>query len=323
MRDQTDGGEPVPETDSRETVGSRLRRFLPWALTAAILWYLFRKVPAVQAWQAAREARLEVFIPVSVAAVTLWFFLESGAFAYLFSRFNAALTWSEARSLRGLTYLLTPINWNAGTAAIVLHLRRSKGIGALDSSSSMLFYSTIDGIVLGCLTLIGTRTLEPSTTITGIARAAAVFVCVQVVILTALMLRQPDWPWLRRVRNLGIFRTYRMAGGRELTVLVGIRTMYFAAYVLFFWVGANAFHVDVPLDFAMASSPLILLSAVLPITPGGLGTQQAAMLFLFAPYGAEAAILAYALAFPVAVTLTRILLGLVYVRDLGALRRKG
>ena len=211
MTTQMDDGEASPAPDSRPNLTSRLRRLLPWILTAAILWYLFRKVPAVQAWQAAREARLDIFIPVSVAAVTLWFFLESGAFAYLFSRFNAALTWSEARSLRGLTYLLTPINWNAGTAAIVLHLRRSKGIGALDSSSSMLFYSTIDGIVLGCLTLIGTRTLEPSTTITGIARAAAVFVGVQVVILTVLMLRQPDWPWLRRVRNLGIFRTYRMA----------------------------------------------------------------------------------------------------------------
>lgn len=321
MTNQTDGGEPVPVTNSR-SLSSLLRRFLPWVLTAAILWYLFRKVPAVQAWQAAREARLDIFVPVSVAAVTLWFFLESGAFAYLFSRFNAALTWSEARSLRGLTYLLTPINWNAGTAAIVLHLRRSKGIGALDSSSSMLFYTTIDGIVLGCLTLIGTRTLEPSPTIAAVARVAAVFVGVQIVILVALKLQRPDWAWLGRIRSLGIFRTYRLASRRDLTVLVGIRASYFAAYVLFFWLGASAFHVDVPAGFAMAATPIILLSAALPITPGGLGTQQATMLYLFAPFGAEAAILAFALAFPVAVMLTRILLGLAYVRDLGALRRE-
>jgi len=44
--------------------------------------------------------------------------------------------------------------------------------------------------------------------------------------------------------------------------------------------------------------------------------MQAAMLCFWAPYGDEAHILAFALAFPVCVTLSRMLLGLVYIRDI-------
>jgi uncharacterized membrane protein YbhN (UPF0104 family) len=302
------------------SVAQQIRRMLPWAVAGAILFHLFRRVPVADAWRAGGEARLEVFLPVALAAVAVWFLLESGAFAYLFSRFNAALTWSEARAVRGLTYLVTPINWNVGTAAIVLHLRRSKGIGALDSVSSMLFYQTIDGIVLGTLTLAGLWTLEPSARLDSLARFAAILVAFQVATLAVLMSRRPDWGWIRRVRGLGIFRTHGLARGRDVAVLSTIRACYFLGFVLFFWLGTKAFHVHVPLGFTMAATPVILLAAGIPITPGGLGTQQAAMLYFFSPHGAEAAILAFALAFPVTVSLIRIFLGLFYIRDLRRLR---
>jgi hypothetical protein len=44
------------------------------------------------------------------------------------------------------------------------------------------------------------------------------------------------------------------------------------------------------------------------------------MLYFFAPFGSEAQILAYGLAFPVALSLGRMLVGLFYVGDLRSLR---
>jgi hypothetical protein len=44
------------------------------------------------------------------------------------------------------------------------------------------------------------------------------------------------------------------------------------------------------------------------------------MLYLFDPYGTEAAILAFSLAYPVALILGRLPLGLLYLRDLAGLR---
>jgi glycosyltransferase 2 family protein len=103
-------------------------------------------------------------------------------------------------------------------------------------------------------------------------------------------------------------------------LLVGVRACYFGLFVLYYWLGTHAFHTPVPLLLALAATPIILVVASLPITPAGLGTQQAAMLYFFAPYGSEAAILAFALSFPVAFICTRMPLGLFFIRDLAALR---
>ena len=57
--------------------------------------------------------------------------------------------------MRGVTYIVTAINWNVGTAAVVLHLKRSKNIPALESASSLFFYTGFDGLVLTALAFIG------------------------------------------------------------------------------------------------------------------------------------------------------------------------
>ena len=296
------------------------RLVAPWIVAAAILAYLFANVSIAEAWQATRVARLDLFLPGVLGATAAWFVLESAAFAYLFSRFNAKVTWAEARSLRGVTYLLTPINWNLATAGIILHLRRSKRISAIASASSMLFYGAIDGIVLSSLALIGVLALPPSPELVAIRNGAAFFIAALVVMLTFFMAPAPGWGWLERARSLGIFRTHSMASLSDVAILMSIRSVYFSGFVGLFWLGCLAFGIDAPFGVIMASMPPILIAAALPITPAGLGTQQAAMLFFWKGYGDPAAILAFGLAFPIGVTLARCLLGLRYVRDLAEMR---
>ncbi len=88
----------------------RIRFALPWLLAAAILYLLFRVVPVEEAWAAARGARLEIFLPITLTCVTYWYLVESRVFAYLFSRLGISLSWKEARALRGVTYLFTPVS---------------------------------------------------------------------------------------------------------------------------------------------------------------------------------------------------------------------
>jgi uncharacterized membrane protein YbhN (UPF0104 family) len=320
VSEASEPGRVTPAPLARHRPARRLRRALPWALAAAILWYLFRRVPVTDTWYAAEQARFEIFVPCALLAAACWFLLESGAFAYLFSRFNAALSWAEARSLRGLTYLLTPIHWTVGTGAIILHLRRSKGVGAVECTSSMLFYAMIDSVVLGSLALAGILLFPLAPAIEQIGPILFGFVAVQLALLALFMVPGPGWGWLRRIRSVRLFRTHGIATWRDVALLSLIRCAYFACFVLFFWVGGRAFQIELPLGFAIASTPLVLAAGSLPITPSGLGTQQAAMLFLFASYGSQPSILAFALAFPVAVSLARMPLGLFYIRDVAALR---
>lgn len=296
---------------------ARTRRIAPWLVATAILGVLFWKVPIAESWRAVREARLELFLPAVLAAVTFWFWIESGAFAYLFSRFNAPLSWAEARSLRGTTYLLTPINWNAATAGVVFHLRHSKQVGALESTSSILFYSLIDGLVLAGLALVALWLLPASPEVASFRRLALGAELLLVGMLALFMAPAPAWSWLARLRGLALFRTHALAAPRDVACLVLLRGLYFSVFGALFAVGTHAFGAPVPALVATASVPPILMAAALPITPAGLGTQQAVMLYFWSPYGEEAALLAFGLAFPVAVTLSRCLLGLRYLRDLG------
>ena len=298
-----------------------LKQLAPWAVATGILYTLFREVPIVEAWAAARAARLELFLPVMLAAVLLWFVIDSAAFAFLFSRFNARLSWTEARSLRGVTYLATPVNWNLGTAAVILHLRTSKQIGALDSTSTMFFYQTVDGMILAGCVLLGVMLLPESPETISLRNIALCFEALQIVILVILMNAQPEWRWLERIRCLGIFRTHRGATLRDLGFLFAIKGLYFAVFVGMFWFGTLSFGIELPLVLAIAATPAVLMAGAIPITPAGLGTQQAAMLYFFSPYGAEAAILAFGLTFPVALILFRCLIGLRYLSDLPKLRR--
>ena len=296
------------------------KRVAPWAITAAIFYYLFNNVPISEAWEAARSARLELFLPVMLAAVVFWFLIDSRAFAFLFTRFNAELPWAEARSLRGMTYLLTPINWNLGTAAVILHLRSSKKIGALDSTSSMAFYQMIDGTVLACYAAVGVALLPVSPETTSLRNFAVGFVLFQGLTLFVLMSSQPQWSWLTRIRNFGLFRSHQEAIPRDVAVLFLMKGFYFSVFIGVFWLGSQSFGIDLPLKLAIAATPAILLAGSLPITPAGLGTQQASMLYFFSPYGDEASILAFGLVFPVALILFRSLLGLRYLKDLPKLR---
>ena len=317
-------GPPAVEVPDGTRAGSRgvahVRKLAPWVFAAVIFAALFWKIPFGDAWSAARAARLDAFLPGVLVAVAIWFWLESAAFAYLFTRFNAPVSWAEARSLRGMTYLLTPINWNAGTAGIILHLRRSKSIGAIESSSSMLFYGQVDGMVLAGLALVGITLLPESPEVASLRRIAAAIEGFMLALLVLFMAPAPDWRWLRRLRGFAIFRAHGLARVRDLAWLILLRGAYFSIFVGFFWLGSHAFGVALPFGVATASMPVILLAAGLPITPAGLGTQQATMLFFYAPYGDSAAILAFGLAFPVAVILARCLLGLPYLRSLARQR---
>jgi uncharacterized membrane protein YbhN (UPF0104 family) len=298
-----------------------LKKTLPWLIAGGIFYYLFTQVPIGDAWLAARDARLEIFLPAMAAATVFWFLIDSAAFAFVFTRFNAPLSWAEARSLRGVTYFVTPINWNVGTAAVILHLRTSKKIAALDSTSTMFFYQTIDGMVLAGSVLAGVLLLPETSETVSLRNAAIGFECFQVSILAVTMGQRPSWRWLDRLRGLGLFRSHQKANGSDLLVLFGLKGIYFAGWVGLFWLGCHAFGVSLPFHLALAATPAILMAAAIPITPAGLGTQQAAMLYFFSPYGDEAAILAFGISFPVALILFRCLIGLRYLGDVGKLRR--
>jgi len=309
-------------------VKEEAKTFLPWLVAAGMIYWVFTRVPFVEAWEAARSADLAFFVGVMGCAILVWFAIESTLYAWLFTRFNAPVDRREARSLRGMSYLLTPINWNVGKAAVILRLKQTKDVPLLESTSTVMFYQAVDGIILAGLATAGMTLLpglvsgaEDLSEPRGWALAIIGFTILN---LTILRTSWPEFRWLRWWRDISIHRAHRRFEAHDLAILLVGKTAYHFLYIVVFYFGTMAFGIDLPFALALAATPVIQVVGGLPISPAGLGTQQAAMLYFFGTrFGgsdSEAAIVAFGFSFPVALTLGRCLLGLFYWRDFSAAR---
>ena len=289
------------------------RRGIPALVAISTVGYVFLRVPFSQAWSAAAEARIEIFAPVVFATVLLCFWLESLAYARLFSRFNTELSWREARALRGLSYLLTPIHLSLGKVGIVLGLSASRKVAPLEVASTVALYQTLDAIVLAGLATIG-LSIVPTTAFTDEVRIGAI--AIGLALTTYLLLVRFEWTpseRLRRVRSWTIHRTHRMVGWRDLILILAIKLTYQLAFVAVFYIGARAFGFALPLGVTIAATPIIHAIGAIPISPAGLGTQHAAMLVLFSPFGLDASIVAFGFTLTVTLLVARLGLGLFYL----------
>ncbi len=309
---------PDPSPSAGERTRALIRTVAPWLLAAGLIVWISGRVSWSAAWDAAQEAALVPFAIAMCVAGVYWFLLDSLGYSMLFTRFNAPVSWAEARSVRALTYLVTPINWNLGTAAVVLHLRQSKGIPAAQSTGSMMLYGMVDGLVIVSLLVVGLVFITGDHGMGDALPGAIIFFTAQFGFLALVVTDRPKWRWLERIRGSQLMQSYRRSNFRDLALLFGLRTAYFSGFVGLFAFGTSAFGVDLPLPFTAMSLPLVLGSAM--FTPAGVGGQQAVMLALYAPYGSEPAILAFAVAYPVALTVVRMLIGLAYLGDLRAFR---
>ena len=131
---------------------------------------------------------------------------------------------------------------------------------------------------------------------------------------------RPSWGWLRRLREMRLWRTPRRAVRRDLAVVVPLRLLRVVGFVALLGFAMRAFAIPVPPAYLLASMPVVMLVATIPITPAGLGTQQAATLYFYRSFGTEADVLAFGLLMPLALILGQVALGACYARDLTAVR---
>ena len=297
-----------------------LRTFLPWLVAAGCLVYAFEVVPFGACIEALRRARLGLFLPLVAGAVLAWFALESAAYAYTFSRFNSALSWRDARSLRALSYLLTVIHWHFAKAAVVLRLNTTHGFGILAATSTLLLYQMIGVLVLSVFASAGALLLPRSLGLEHVAPTA--FVVATGVIASLILLRvdRPRTRLLDELRALTLLQSHRKLEVRDVAIIGGIKVFYQLIFVLVYYWGMRAFGLAPSFGLVLLATPILQAVGSLPIAPAGFGTQQAAMLLIFADPSAagsdRAAILAFGFAQPITTLVARSLIALCYSADL-------
>jgi hypothetical protein len=266
-----------------------LVRVLPWLVTAGLLLLLFKRTSVSEVIGAARSSAAWT-LPVGLGCVIAIYICDSLAIWRTFGWFLAKMSFADVLLVRGATYLLAAINYSVGQGAIVYFVHRSAGTSIMRGAATVLL---IMGTNVLALLFLATGGLAAAAD--GMPHAAKIVVAVGwagLVLYAVLVAVRPRW------LDRPIFQVLLDSGlGGHLRALA-VRIPHIASLVVFWFAMLHALHVQVPLVDALATLPIVLLVAVLPISVQGLGTMQAVMVFFYARYApgdtkaAEAAVIA-------------------------------
>lgn len=288
----------------------KVRKALPWVVGAGVLAYIAMRVP----FEAFRDAMgygphwllatINLLIVLSVLvtdSTATWIGLHAVKLRRPFSQIAA---------VRGAIYMLFLVNFAVGQGGFGYYLHRS-GTTPLRALGATLF---LMGTTLATLLLIATTTW----TAVGVDPELATLRLICLVAAGALALYLLCIAWApSALKRREVFSPLFDAGVRGHLISIAARVPHASIVVLGNWVALRAWGIDVPVEVGLTAMPALAIIAVLPISPGGIGTTQAAFVFFFArfapaetPEARDALVFAFAIVHFVYGVLASLIVGL-------------
>jgi hypothetical protein len=258
-----------------------LRRAWPWLVGAVILVIVATRVP-VEAFKSAMTkgphltlALVNIAINVAVLgsdSVSTWVGLIG---------LRMRRPFTKVLVVRGATYALFVVNYAVGQGGFGYYLHRT-GETALRAVGATLFLigtnlATLILVTLAAWSIYGGQSDSPEMWWTIVAASIGFALYLVLIALS-------PGPLARRQ----IFAPLFEAGLRGHAIAVAGRLPHILVIVLGHWVAMRAWGIEVPFVAGITIMPAVVIASVLPISPAGLGTTQAAFVFFFASYAAGA-----------------------------------
>ncbi len=281
---------------------SRIRPVLPWLVAAVILALLFARVDLEATLAALGTADLYAYTPIAVVFTVLWLALDAFVLRAVFARVGATLSFREMVLARAATYPWMVLSFDLSNAALVAGLRRSSGVPVASLAAAMLAHYACDLVALATVAAVGAVASE------GAFAAVLRPMLIGLALVAAGILVSARMGVARfgRGRLADAVRAFRP---RDLARVVALRWLFYASFALFVWLTLPCFALDVPFLAVLARMPVVQSIAALPISPGGIGTAQAAMVALFSGFGPASSWLAYSLVYSLTLVLLRLPIG--------------
>jgi len=295
-----------------------------WAGAAAVLVWIFRRVPLDQALEALSGVRLGSFLAVAAGFSALTLLLDSLTHYWLFNRFNPPLDFWSTLRCRGETYLLLSLGflYGQGGMAYAVSRRAKKPLAEVTGSILFIMLNTLISLmVFPTLALIFfiRETAAPefrSSPEWSIVVRWLVVSWPLIILHFVFWARRWDNPLRRRLVG-GLARAFDDAGPKDYAVAIGLRSVQTVAWCAFTWLGLRSFSAQVPLFDLMALGPLVGLISAIP-TPGRIGPGQAAWLLLFSHRADPAALVAFSIVWVMGINVMRWLIGALFLALPGA-----
>ncbi|MBI2344118.1 MAG: flippase-like domain-containing protein [Deltaproteobacteria bacterium] len=275
--------------------GGLALRVLPWAIAGGILVWLFRLYPIDQIANAFKLANLFNFFAFALFYFAAVLAIDTFGVSALLTRFGHPATGRTVLPLRAATYPLSLINYGAGQLSFAYYLRRRLQIPVGDVIGLFTLITVMDlvwvvtlaffGSFIGHHAILGVN-ITPTVRLVGIIT----YCLVAAHLLFWLMhwenrLQGRSWQhafaWLQRKRLFRIFHVARLGDYCRLALW---RAPIHLLLVISIYVIIHAFHGTIPFLAAAGNVPIAILIGVIPISWGGIGTSNKALIDLLAPH---------------------------------------
>lgn len=283
-----------------------LGALLPFAVTAAILYAISRRVDMAGAFERIQGETLLLLIPalaiygmasLCIDALSLVCATTGGSYV------------SMAR-LKAASYPLGLLHYALGVGALVVLLRRRAGLSLADATGVAVLISGLDLLaLLGVAALALTWAATDETrlrlgVVTGLLIAGA---------LGLWVLRSTHWTEAQR--GLRLLRAIRELPTPRLAQLLALRVLFVVTFLALGGAALAAFGIHPPLGTLVVGFTQVALVAAIPIAVAGLGTSQAAFLFVFRAWAPAEDLLASSLALSAGIIAVRVAFGVACVGE--------
>ena len=276
-------------------ITTHLKHIIPWIIAALIFVYLFHIYPPSKVAESLTYVNLWYFTLFSVVYFGFIYLVDAWVMTKVLERFSYKVKFKDIAMARGVTYLIMILNYPASQAAFAYYLKRRYHIPIFEALGIFLFIMFIDLMWIITLALAGS--FFQDYTLGGVDLGHMVRVlAVGAYIFTFLWLAfWGRWAekifgsgirinFVERIRKRRALHIFEKAKLKDYVQVAFMRIPIHFTIIISMYILLKTFNVSVPFTKVLGNVPIVFLIGTLPITPGGLGTTNAAMVELLHKY---------------------------------------
>ena len=277
---------PDSDVPARSPIRDRLRAVVLWGATIGLVAYLAATTDLETFADTLGSVSPLLVLGLTLAEVIAAWIYDAFSITVLVRRFHAPVRFREIVPIKGASFLLNVVNYNAGVLAIAYFLRDRRRVPFLETLGSMLLLSGVDLFVMALFVGAGFLVFGAS-----VDPAVQPIVAGLVPLLVGGFLAnlvfwkvEPRLPLLHGLTRRSLFNSLRRARVTDYALLSVLRLGLIVVYAAYQWVFFLVFGVQVPLPVLLVTYPVLVFIGTLPLSVGGFGSTQVAARYFFAPF---------------------------------------
>jgi hypothetical protein len=290
-----------------------LRASLPFVVTLGVLYAISLRVDMAEVFAHLHADTLDLLLPALGVYAAVSLAIDAASLVQAGAGGGRRLSLGAMARVKAASYPLALLHYALGAGGLVVLLRRRCGLTLSDATGTVLLLAAFD--LLALLLIAGVASAW------SVTDAAAL----RVGLVASVLLAAPFGLWLLRsefplgplepLRRLGALRAARELPTTRLGLLLGLRALFVLTFLGLGGAAFASFGLRASAGAIVVGFAQVALVAALPIAVAGLGTSQAAFLYVFRSVAPADELLACSVAMSVGIIALRIAIALPFLAE--------